>query len=69
MKIPTSVKSLSDSELVQLLKDLQRRFDAGPPAAELLNILSAHTEAYNELLRRGHTEVQIEWMLCDKPSA
>jgi len=60
---------MSDSELVQILKEMQRRFDAGPPADELLKILKTHNEAYDELLRRGHTEVQIEWMLCDRPSA
>jgi len=63
------VSQLSDSDLVHLLKDLQRRFDAGPPAAELLEIIHAHSEAYDELLHRGHSEVQIEWMLHDKPLA
>ena len=69
MKVRISVRSMSDGELVALLKELQRRFDAGPPTAELVDILRNHTEAYNELLRRGHTELQIEWMLYDKPSA
>ncbi len=69
MTTTISVRTMSDGELVLLLKDLQRRFDAGPPAGQLLEILNAHAEAYNELLRRGKTEVQIEWMLCDKPSA
>lgn len=63
------VRQLTDSELVQLLKELQRRFDAGPPADELLEIIHAHSEAYDELLRRGHSELQIEWMLHDKPMA
>jgi hypothetical protein len=60
---------MTDGELVHLLKELQRRFDAGPPGDELLEILKTHGEAYDELKRRGHTEIQIEWMLFDKPSA
>jgi len=69
MKDRISVRSMTDGELVQLLKELQRRFDAGPPTAELLDILKSHAAAHDELLRRGHTETQIEWMLYDKPSA
>ena len=64
-----SVRGMTDPELIHLLKELQRRFDAGPPAQELLEILKTHNEAYDELLRRGKTEVQIEWLLYDKPSA
>jgi len=60
---------LSNADLIRLLKDLQRRFDAGPHAGELVKIISEHAAAYQELLDRGMTEVQIEWALCDKPQA
>jgi hypothetical protein len=69
MKDRISVRQLSDADLVTLLKDLQRRFDAGPPTQELLEILHTFIEAYDELKRRGHSELQIEWMLHDKPLA
>ncbi len=69
MKDPISVKTLTDQQLVQLLKDLQKRFDAGPPTNELVEIIRLHSEAYDELLGRGYTELQIEWMIYGQPSA
>jgi len=60
---------LSNAELILLLKDLQRRFDAGPGGRELLQIIDDHATAYGELKRRGLTDTQIEWALSDRPQA
>ncbi len=63
------LKAMTNEAVAAHLKDLQRRFDAGPPAQELLAIIAAHKAAYDELLSRGLTEVQIEWMIHDRALA
>lgn len=66
---PFDPTRLSDDELVSLLKNLQHRFDRADASADLMAIHELFHLAYQELRRRGWTELKIAWALHETPSA
>ena len=64
------IKLLSEQELVNRLRRLQREFDAGEwNAGSILDLIAEHKQVWNELRSRGLSEEQIEWRLCDQALA